>query len=379
MEVPFFSDFGAEPPKPAEAFASHAVADFAFVNAPNLDHDGAYPEQEVAGLHRAGLLKAPLPRAYGGAEPQPGALSRWLRIIGGGSLALGRLYEGHVNALGLIVRYGDAPQIARAANEAAQGQLFGVWNTDDGRGLRLVRAGADFVLDGGKALASGAGHIARPLVTANDDEGRRLMVTPRIDLGGRADLSGWTAQGMRASATGAVDFSGVRVAPNEILGAAGDYERQPYFSGGAWRFCAVQLGGMETLLDLLRQHLRHTGRGRDAHQAARLGDAAIAVQSARLWVESAAQMAEAGGAGREAGQIVAYVNFARLAVERAGLLLMELIQRSVGLQSFLRPNPIERVSRDLATYLRQPAPDRASAIAAAWTLEKERPAFDLWA
>ena len=44
---------------------------------------------------------------------------------------------------------------------------------------------------------------------------------------------------MRASATGAVDFSGVPVEPIEIVGGDGDYERQPAFSGGAWRFAAV--------------------------------------------------------------------------------------------------------------------------------------------
>jgi hypothetical protein len=43
-------------------------------------------------------------------------------------------------------------------------------------------------------------------------------------------------------------------------------------------------------------------------------------------------------------------------------------QRSVGLQAFLRPNPIERMSRDLATYLRQPGPDRARTDAAAGIL-----------
>jgi hypothetical protein len=38
---------------------------------------------------------------------------------------------------------------------------------------------------------------------------------------------------------------------------------------------------------------------------------------------------------------------------------METVQRGVGLTSFIRPNPIERISRDLATYLRQPVPDLA--------------------
>jgi hypothetical protein len=76
--------------------------------------------------------------------------------------------------------------------------------------------------------------------------------------------------------------------------------------------------------------------------------------------------------------IVAYVNFARLAVERAGLDLLELIHRSVGLQSFMRPGPIERISRDLATYLRQPGPDRALTSAASYVLELEMSASDLW-
>jgi GlcNAc-PI de-N-acetylase len=44
--------------------------------------------------------------------------------------------------------------------------------------------------------------------------------------------------------------------------------------------------GMERLFDLLRLHLQETGRGRDPHQAARLGEAAMEIETARLWVDS---------------------------------------------------------------------------------------------
>jgi hypothetical protein len=37
----------------------------------------------------------------------------------------------------------------------------------------------------------------------------------------------------------------------------------------------------------------------------------------------------------------------------------------------MRPAPLERIARDLATYLRQPAPDRALTEAAAWVLAAE--------
>ena len=252
-----------------------------------------------------------------------------------------------------------------------------LWNLNQFSRQHTVRCPAGRLrLRGRKILASGAGRIERPLVTATDGEGRRLMIMPRLDAAERADLSQWTAHGMRASATGAVDFTGVVVDPAEIVGGDGDYERQPTFSGGAWRFAAVHQGGMERLFDLLRDHLRRAGRDRDPHQAARVGEAGVATQTARLWVERAAAIAE--DADRDAEQIVAYVNLARTAVERAGLALMELVHRSVGLQGFMRPNPIERFSRDLATYLRQPGPDRALTGAAAWMLANDAPAADLW-
>jgi alkylation response protein AidB-like acyl-CoA dehydrogenase len=244
--------------------------------------------------------------------------------------------------------------------------------------LRLILGHGRSWLEGRKILASGAGHIERPLVTATDEDGRRLMVLPKQDTPDRADLSRWRAQGMRASATGAVDFTGVEIKPIEIVGREGDYERQPWFSGGAWRFAAVHLGGMERLFDLLRRHLQETNRGNDPHQAARLGRATMALETARLWVTEAASIAEAPLGSTAGEQLVAYVNLARLAVEAAALDLMQLVQRSVGLQAFLRPNPIERISRDLATYLRQPGPDRALMDAAAWILAQPLGAQDLW-
>jgi alkylation response protein AidB-like acyl-CoA dehydrogenase len=353
------------------------IASWAFANAERLDVDGAFPAQEVAELHRLGLLCAIFPARCGGVGLGGLELGRVLRMIGSGSLPLGRLYEGHVNSIALVLRYGRPELIRLVAQEAGEGSLFGVWNTDDSEGLRLVLQDGRLVLAGRKILASGAGHIERPIVTATDERGRRLMIMPRLSKGDRADLSRWTAHGMRASATGAVDFTGIRVEPVEILGGDGDYERQPAFSGGAWRFAAVHVGGMERLLELLLIHLRRAGRGGDPHQAARVGQAAIAVETARLWVDGAAAMAENFQDNRLPGQIVAYVNLARLAVEKAGLELMELVHRSVGLQGLMRPHPIERISRDLATYLRQPGPDRALTTAAAWMLEGDRRASEL--
>lgn len=365
--------------------AARLVATEAALRAPGEDRDQGFPAQDVAGLARAGLLAACVPKADGGAglgeEQGATALLDVLRIIGSGSLALGRIYEGHVNALQLIARHGGRHQRAQLFADADAGHLFGVWNTEPASaGLEVERRSDGLLLHGCKTFASGAGHVTRALVTARmngkERDGEPLMLVVALEAGDRADLSAWRAHGMRASATGTLDFEGMTVPGSAILGGKGDYHAQPMFSGGAWRFAAVQLGGIEAVLGACRQHLQSTARGGDPHQLARLGEAAIAVETARLWVERAASMVSADVAGPE--RIIAYVNLARLAVERAGLEVLERAQRSVGLQGFLRDHPLERLSRDLATYLRQPAPDRALVTAARHVLEAPQSIGELW-
>ncbi|MCJ2020610.1 acyl-CoA dehydrogenase family protein [Methylobacterium sp. E-065] len=362
--------------------AARAVSQSAAQRAQTQDRDDGFPAEDVADLARLGLLAAPVPSWAGGADlgEESGAsrLATVLRSVGYGSLALGRLYEGHVNALQLIARHGDAGQQERLFADALAGHLFGVWNTEPPEGGLVLQDGVDGMsLSGVKTFASGAGFVTRALVTSRASAGTgTLMLVVPLKPGTRSDLSAWRAHGMRASATGTLDFGGIAVAAEDVLGDPDDYFRQPDFSGGAWRFAAVQVGGIEAVFDAWRGHLAATGRGGDPHQLARLGEGAIAVEGARLWVNRAAETVSEGILPPE--RVVALVNLARLAVERAGLDVLQLAQRSVGLQGFLRPHPLERLSRDLATYLRQPGPDRALTTSAEEILRAGGMAGDLW-
>jgi alkylation response protein AidB-like acyl-CoA dehydrogenase len=87
--------------------SAREVSEKAFVSASDYDVDGAYPAADVTALHDAGLLTAVLPVKCGGAGLTGLSLSEVLRSIGSGSLPLGRLFEGHVNALDLVLRYGN--------------------------------------------------------------------------------------------------------------------------------------------------------------------------------------------------------------------------------------------------------------------------------
>ena len=181
------------------------------------------------------------------------------------------------------------------------------------------------------------------------------MLIVKLGQGERVSRLPAPLQGMRAAVTGAVDFSGCSVEQDACLGEPEDYLREPDFSAGAWRSSAVAAGGLASLVELLRGQLRDAARIEHPHQLQRLGCALIARETSTLWVRQAARVAEQPGA--DAAATVAFIGLARIAVETACLDAMRLVQRSLGLAAFRHGNPVERICRDLATYLRQPAPD----------------------
>ncbi len=196
-------------------------------------------------------------------------------------LSLARIFEGHVNAVGLVCRYGTQAQIEGLAGSVRDGALSAVWGADDAQGLRITPERDGNVLKGRKILASGAGFVTRPLVTASAPEGQQMCLLD-LEIGYAHDTSSWQAQGMRATATGTVDFTGRRITDRERIGAPGDFMRQPHFSGGAWRFCAVHTGATERLVDLFREHLNSSARGEDAYQLERLATCVADATTARF-------------------------------------------------------------------------------------------------
>jgi alkylation response protein AidB-like acyl-CoA dehydrogenase len=341
-----------------------------------LDRSGAFPTEDIDALRGLDALAAPIPAALGGlgmgTEPD-GALDVMdaLRLIGRGSLSVGRLYEAHVNALRLIIRYGTSEQARQAAGDALDGHLYGLWVTDPPDAP--LRLNDDFRLTGAKAPCSGAGYATRALVTAETPEGGTRMLVIGLRPGERADTGGWDTHGMRATASGRMTLDGLQVDPQALIGQAGDYLRQPDFSAGAWRTSSVTLGGLEALVADLRRHLVARHQDRAPHQLARVGNALIAQETARLWLKRAALVAEANEGDPE--DIANTVNLARVAIEAACLETIQLAQRAFGLAAFRRGALAELLFRDLAIYLRQPAPDETLTAAAEHFMQRDLPAL----
>ena len=372
-----------------------AIADLALANASAIDQQGAFPAEEFRLIAEAGLLAAPLPREYGGLGlgTEAGStlpLLMLLKQLGRGNLAVGRVYEGHVNALQLIHTFGTREQIeAYAADARDRHKIFGVWNAEANDGVKIIPIGGGrYRLEGAKTFASGAGYVERPFVNGVlPDGGWQMCIVPMDEVRTVSDSSWWQPSGMRASASYKVDFSGVELNSLALFGAPGDYYRQPWLSGGVIRFAAVQLGGAEALFNETRQYLRDLNRTSDPYQQARVGKIAIALEAGNLWLRGAANLVDeyapvfggyATSANDNANTLVAYGNMVRTAIEEICIDVIQLAERSVGTRGLLPPNPIERIIRDLTLYLRQPAFDAALANVGEYALCETKPASSLW-
>ena len=346
-----------------------------------------FPQAALDLLRRSGFWGAGLAAQAGGPGLDGRALLELLRAVGRASLPLGRLFEGHVNALALVSAYGNAEQIRQAERDVKTGHLYGVWNTEGPDGVRLVRqadplqlegtVSARLTLQGAKTFASGGLHVTRPLLPVEGPGGRQLALLRTEDPGSvvREQPGSWQPLGMAATHSVKLDFSGSVLRQSDLIGAPGDYYRQPMFSVGALRFCSVQLGGADTLLAETAKYLHTLGRSGDKVQQLRFAPVWQGLQAASLALAEGERLEWACAAGQSIGgqetqdRLLVQVDAVRLATEDACLALLEACERAVGARGLMEPWPFSRLIRDLRMYLRQPAPDAARLRLGRWVLE----------
>lgn len=372
-----------------------AIADFCAANAAAIDYHGAFPVQEFQRLAAAGLLAAPLKPEWGGVGLGIDAsitheLLLLLKQIGRGNLAVGRLYEGHVNALQIVQTFGTAAQIEVYARDARdRHKIFGVWNAEAEDGVRFEPiAGGQMRLQGAKTFCSGAGYVDRPFVNGKLPDGCWQMSIVSMDEAATvSNPDWWQPAGMRATASYKIDFSGVELDAIALIGGPDDYIRQPWLSAGVVRFAAVQMGAAEALFDLTRQYLQDANYTHHVSQQERVAQMAIALETGHLWLRGAAERIAAyapqfGGnpdqPHAETDRLLAYANMMRTAIEQICMDMMRWCERSIGTRGLLPPQPMERIIRDLTLYLRQPAYDAAITGVGQYVLSDPTPANDLW-
>ena len=366
-----------------------AIADESKIEAAATDSSEDFPVETFRKIAEAKLLSAPLPSELGGIglgleNQTTRELLQILKHFGRGNLVVGRVYEGHYNALLLLKLFGTKEQFQNYAAEIiSEKKMFGVWNTEAKDGLKIEPLGnGKYRLKGAKTFATGVDYVTRPIVNgALPDGGWQMCVVPMEKVKTKVDKSWWQPLGMKSTRSFHVDFTGVEISSEDLIGKPGDYYRQPFFSGGAIRFAAVQLGAAEAIFDETRVYLRELNRTKDPFQQMRLGEMSIAVESGNLWLAGAARKFdeyEQNPTDEQSEIFLTYANMMRTAIAAICESIMNLCAKCVGARGLNKPYHFERIIRDLNIYLRQPAPDASLASVGEFVLENIKSNDDLW-
>ena len=349
-------------------------------NAPNIDFTGMFPDQEFDWIRKEGLLKIVLPgQLLDYNKPGFKCLILLLKNIGSANLSVGRIYEGHLNALQLIHYFGTYQQKEIWYNSIVnEGKLFGVWNTEEDNGVEILETSHGYRLKGCKTFCSGAHWITRPIVTgkliSTKKTGWQMVVIPvEKVLEIKEDRSFWDPIGMKASASFKMDFTGVEIEKSDLLGDVNSYYKEPFFNGGSIRFAAVQLGGALAVIEATHKFLKKYKRTETDFQKARMTEMVMLAESGNNWLINAATKIDEWMKQPESiAKITNYAGMARLAIENICSRILYLSGVSVGSRGLMKPNEMERLYRDLNFYLRQPGPDSVTIDIGKYLFSKEK-------
>lgn len=275
--------------------------------------------------------------------PLPGSgrtRARWsvLADLASQDLSVGRLAEGHADALAILAELGGPGPAA--------GSRWGVWAAQPpGPGLTARHDGGRWFLDGAKQYCSGAHACTDALVTATARDGDRLFAVSTANL--RPIAGTWPAVGMAGSDTLTVRFDDV---PAEPVGRPGDYIGRPGFAHGGAGVAACWFGGARAVGEML---LAAAGqRDLDPHARAHLGAIDIGLYYAGAALDRAAAEIDADP-DDSAGQARIRSLRLRALIEQAASDVMSRVGRALGASPLCHDEAHSRRVADLTVYLRQ--------------------------
>jgi hypothetical protein len=285
-----------------------------------LDAEPAFPRAAFAALHEAGALEFPRTRAEEWAM---------VRAVAKADGSVGRLYEGHLNAVERLALHGIEPE----------GRL-GVWGADpapgEGEPARLEDGG----VHGVKVFCSGAGGLDGALVTVRDGDAPQPLLA-YVDLSDvEVDRTWYRAGGMRASESHRVVFHGAPVLA--ILGEPGELTRQPWFATDAIRTAAAWAGIADAAADAALHDLASKPEVDDLRALA-AGRIAVATASIDRWFEHAA-------VGEDLPETSILL---RAGVADAGTTIIGEGARATGSRPFATGTAFDRARRDFELFVLQ--------------------------
>ncbi len=310
-----------------------------------------FPAGPIVLLERAGMLAW---NAKAGASRPPAAAELELvRRVARADGSVGRIYDGHLNAVErLAVQAPAAVRDRELAAVVARRLRAGVWGGEPGPGEGLpatvVEVGGAEVLRGVKTFCSGAGGLDRALILARQAKGGPPLAV-WIDLTDEhrveVDPSWFRSYGLRASVSHRVVFHDAPVLAR--FGAPGSLAEQPWFSRDALRTAASWAGMADTAAAAALDEL--AGRpGRGQLEALAAGRILTAQRTIDLWISRGAAAMDAPD-----DTLPEIAVQARVGISDACRVLLDEAARACGSRPFVRAGALDRARRDLEVFLLQ--------------------------
>ncbi|MHB1988746.1 MAG: acyl-CoA dehydrogenase [Acidimicrobiales bacterium] len=320
------------------------------------------PTSALVDLAASGLLDPPgfpLPAAGRTAEAALEAerasrptMERFeaLATVASHDVALGRLVEGHVDAIGILA---EAGALHSCQAPVWKGAALGVWAGGPPGDVRTSRArDGSMRLQGTRRWCSGAGTLTHALVTAvtgsarPDPDVRPCLFL--VDLSSDRvfiDQTSWPAVGMSRTDTFDVTFDGLLLEPGSLIGKPGWYGARAGFWQGGTGVAACWWGAARGVADALRAsddlYLR----------------AAHGLVGAQLWAMQCAlsTCAESFDADPFDKRNLAarQAQLTRLLVEQRSAEVLRLVGEATGAGPLCRDSGHAHRVADLTVYLRQ--------------------------
>lgn len=309
---------------------------------------GDFPEASIVALERAGAFTAS--HAIRGSTHSRAREWDVVRAVARADGSTARILDGHLNALERVALLSCEPVRERVLSGVrARSLRLGVWGADpaggEGERARLRTRNGGRVLEGVKVFCSGAGGLDLAVVAAASEDARApLLALVDLSRGVAIDRSWYGADGMRASASHRVEFSGAPVV--DILGGPGELTRQPWISLDALRTSASWVGMIDALVGAALSELSMRTTRPGARSAAgrlrrdQLGAAAVLSHVAQAAADPWVQIEDLAG-------------LARANIYRAARSVLAEAQEATGSSALVRNRPVARIARDLGTFVLQ--------------------------
>lgn len=265
-------------------------------------------------------------------------LARWASL----DLSVGRLSEGHADALAILSEAGMSPVDDRAS--------YGVWAARSRRGdTSATRVAGGWRLSGSKEFCSGTGVLDRALVTAETSEGYRLFDIAVEENVVAAVKDSWPAVGMADSVSSTLEFSGPIIPETRVVGTANFYTERSGFWFGASGVAACWYGGAVGLVNDLITSLPAEP---SPHVLADLGLAAASLEAMRDVLMSTAGAIDASASDDvERARYRALVT--RQVVRDAAMEVLSRVASAGGARPLCHDRAQSRRAADLFVYLSQ--------------------------